>query len=1358
MIPDYTPAHDESPAAPAAAAPEKEFVFEYCRIFPPIGIARVGNSPEEFFIGPEAPGVPPENGGSFKDARGRVKRQAARFRVYGFGRSGEVAELSLSHPAVEAIEWTVTLANKKAAWYRFDGTRLVASILRGTPAPPEKEKLLRNDHLAGPARDGLEIHSAATNIAGTAKTSPPLQGSFRVPLPNEPTAAEPKIVVLGHLRTDEAGRLLVLGGAGHSESLWPDNPLTNYANNNGWHDDASDGPVTVVVKLKGGTTLPVRGRSWVIVAPPHYSPHTKNPVTLYEVLAEAATEHGLAWEENELGPKPDAKVSFTRDIFPIIERLAGYQWVSRRAHRGHSPGKRGDLFSDETLRLLANKDVAAREGSPHKHIFSRVRTPLVRPPFEKKPHAGLLDPVSQEAVNQANLSFMPPLSGDEGDVAMDVPETWFFLTETQYRQLSVWKDGDFDADWKGWPEPAPFDAISVERQPLALTIAALETCQGGAFFPGIEMTSVVRFKEFYSDAFRVSDQYKAGDVTKWMALPWQADFYECGAHWWPTIRPDDVVPGFDFDAIVAEFQEEVGREHLASLLHNRKRWDRGIGMELPARPSLPDVNKVADTAAYQRACQRQIDTFTRRLIRNLPEPRSNEFRETFRRRIEELLDRTILEPSVPGGPPAFVMPDFQIDPKTGQLETPQVFRERTAGLVQTHIRASVAVPVPAPGETLLAYAARLDEVSTENAIWQGLFDVAWAWRDVHRGKNDMIERWSQLGFVVPRVVGAQRYLVEGDRGRFDLIPFRESFHFLMNIEDHPEFLGKARELADEYFRLARDQQDAFRDQPRFEQYRPFKYDEITFRARLEKIYELERRSGEDYNPATGEGEPVFRTPTQIVERIRQLAPFNQLDGSWLERIAKSGPIDEVRSFLFEIWSDEIGNGDPAQNHANVYTNLMQTAGIYLPPLNSRAYADHPDLWDSSFSSPAYQSSAALFPENYYPELLGMTLYLEWEAVYLPAMVKLYEFHGYPSIFYRLHVAIDNPVNGHGARARDAVVRYLDHIRGESGEEEMQQHWKRIWDGYIAFRFIGGDEWEYRFKNPPSPDERMIEMMIAKRHYAQLNHGTKRFGSNFLNDWFDEPDQFLAVLRDSDLIVKGDSANSRMFSLMAPNGVMFKVFNGRDLDTWRAWIDSLPRDPVGGALDPGEAMTVLIREFANRAMGVPEHGGYELCGYFADPAQENKHVQVTQSVIWWFQINQPERFMAALADPGNGWIIPGNVAKSRFVTELLAGGRMARFLAQPITELGGKPAREIIVQWIAANCPIPGQPEKKAAPPAAAAAPAMPVGAAAMPRVPRENEVYASDFERRTAASQRVGTEQRRGLRRRYYGPGGGAAH
>src|SRR3954447_8152044 len=91
----------------------------YCAIHPGIGVARLGNSPDQFFIGPEAPGLFADPEGGFKDAQGRVKRQAARFRIYGYdAHDRAVTELTSDNAD---ITWTVHLANKKASWFQFGG-------------------------------------------------------------------------------------------------------------------------------------------------------------------------------------------------------------------------------------------------------------------------------------------------------------------------------------------------------------------------------------------------------------------------------------------------------------------------------------------------------------------------------------------------------------------------------------------------------------------------------------------------------------------------------------------------------------------------------------------------------------------------------------------------------------------------------------------------------------------------------------------------------------------------------------------------------------------------------------------------------------------------------------------------------------------------------------------------------------------------------------------------------------------------------------------------------------------------------------------------------------------------------------
>src|ERR687883_626890 len=88
-----------------------------CVIHPGVGIARLGNSPSGFYVGPEAPGQLPAPEGGFKDSAGRIKRQAARFRVYGLDQAGNVVREVTAD--VGQVTWRVHLANRKAAWYQF---------------------------------------------------------------------------------------------------------------------------------------------------------------------------------------------------------------------------------------------------------------------------------------------------------------------------------------------------------------------------------------------------------------------------------------------------------------------------------------------------------------------------------------------------------------------------------------------------------------------------------------------------------------------------------------------------------------------------------------------------------------------------------------------------------------------------------------------------------------------------------------------------------------------------------------------------------------------------------------------------------------------------------------------------------------------------------------------------------------------------------------------------------------------------------------------------------------------------------------------------------------------------------------
>lgn len=273
------------------------------KIHPAIGYARLGNHPTAFFVGPEMPGAPGKEIGDDNSetdvklykSNGLIKRHAARFRVYEYeiDEMGKVTVVGEVNSDRARIEWTVDLANRKAA-------------LDHSPAP---------EHPAGPRnttvtdRSTLIIRdSQPHSISGTDQRGSEFHGLFMG-----------KDVYLGEIRTDSVGRLLVLGGRGVSESVPPGEDLPEFANNDKWHDDVSDGPVTATIAFAGQAPIAVQP-AWVVVAPPDFAPGISGIVTLYEVVLQAAIEKG--------GLTAKVKPSFSRDIRPIIERAVNLRWVN----------------------------------------------------------------------------------------------------------------------------------------------------------------------------------------------------------------------------------------------------------------------------------------------------------------------------------------------------------------------------------------------------------------------------------------------------------------------------------------------------------------------------------------------------------------------------------------------------------------------------------------------------------------------------------------------------------------------------------------------------------------------------------------------------------------------------------------------------------------------------------------------------------------------------------------------------------------------------------------------------------------------------------------------------------------------
>src|SRR5215212_3431558 len=439
------------------------------KIHPAIGIARVGNSPDDFFIGPERIGEEPNPAGGFKDAQCRVKRQGARFRIFAHQDDGTVNEIDY---AEAEITWNVHLVNKKATH-------------------PDRN----NSESAG----DLTINPGDRTLTGPNQRQVFDNGEIKF------SGAPVTKVPLGEIRSDTDNHLIVLGGFGKSASPLGSG-ISTFFGNEDWYDDVSDGPVTATIKLRADNSTPAVAGAWVIVGPPKFAPHQQSVITLYDRVLHAMISGNLI--------SAPTTTSYTKDVFPILQRARDTKWVEEifGVHSWPDP-----ITSD----LLRNA------------IFNRLKVP------------------------GGGGGDMPQLNDSgTGDDR---------LTGTQYGHMQRWHDNMFTNDWAGIPAP------QANITPDGMDRAALEACVGGAFFPGIESGGLddsqrpLLVLSNYAEPFRLNHStVSAGDLTYVMALPWQADFFDCGDNWWPVPRPNEVISqgtstSQEWDRSIGSYEDMVNK-------------------------------------------------------------------------------------------------------------------------------------------------------------------------------------------------------------------------------------------------------------------------------------------------------------------------------------------------------------------------------------------------------------------------------------------------------------------------------------------------------------------------------------------------------------------------------------------------------------------------------------------------------------------------------------------------------------------------------------------------------------------------------------------------------------------------------
>lgn len=567
--------------------PAVDSVIARAAIHPAIGIARIGDSKTDYFIGPELVDAPvdPVSGETYRDSSGAIKRQAARFRIYGYNAAGKVVRELTAENA--DITWTVHVANRKAQWYQFQYALDIPEALNAA----DNKFPFRNRGVS--SRAALAIDPGPRRISGQNRGGGSEHafdtGTFQA------RSKDAVTVPLGEIRTDDVGRLIFLGGSGNSASpthapVFDDNNVKSFNNADDWYDDTSDGPVTAEVAISG-RTIPVEG-AWVVTAPPNYAPNIISWRTMYDEMCDVYVRSG--WM------KPPETPSFAEDILPILSRLSGLQWVNAGFAAYFGKGSPMDFTNSEFVLKLSHKPQTATSPDP----YAALRRAIA---YSFRPSAPqVAEPLSWPHV-------WPWIYGDAfGNFPSDSTGNLLAMTGLQEAILKQWVEGNFVNDWpRAQPEPTVLADVPVSQQPAMLDKAALHYCLADTFHPGCEMTWPMRHASLYSAPFRVRPRpssepepdygenltpqsvtaiggplyaQPAGGLTRWMAIPWQGDTAFCRSGYnldydpflptfWAARVPNQVLTEEDYATVL---DETLPRADRLAAFNKRALWLRAI--------------------------------------------------------------------------------------------------------------------------------------------------------------------------------------------------------------------------------------------------------------------------------------------------------------------------------------------------------------------------------------------------------------------------------------------------------------------------------------------------------------------------------------------------------------------------------------------------------------------------------------------------------------------------------------------------------------------------------------------------------------------------------------------------------------
>lgn len=296
-----------------------------------------------------------------------------------------------------------------------------------------------------------------------------------------------------------------------------------------------------------------------------------------------------------------------------------------------------------------------------------------------------------------------------------------------------------------------------------------------------------------------------------------------------------------------------------------------------------------------------------------------------------------------------------------------------------------------------------------------------------------------------------------------------------------------------------------------------------------------------YLEARKAGHPrsYFSCRAHALAFLQGVAPTKLVDGAWLYGLLQYA--GDLRFYsLIRTYLEELGDGDPAQNHVVLYQRLLVEQGC----------EQFPELSDEHYLQGAIQLALGHHAQAFIPEVIGYNL--GYEQLPLHLLITAFELNelNIDPYYFTLHVTVDNASTGHARKAVQALLDNLPQSGDRQGFLERMARGYRLNDlGLGTTSVIEAFELE----------SELIQMLERKRVFGQQVHSDFcRIEGRTVNEWLSTPGQirgFLQALEKRGWIRRHqDPRESRFWSLIeGSDAQMFGVFNHFEKQLLWDWI-------------------------------------------------------------------------------------------------------------------------------------------------------------------------------------------------------------